>query len=158
MLISVLLSIGGLITVIIVSIVISVVSSLKEDKKKNSLFGQFVRHSRPNKPVSSTPAEDDHSSYASDNGMAGHMDGEDYDSAISSAASFINNSPEVAPSNPLGDVISSVAQQQRTKRATEEGKKMETVIDDTPESEYSLRDPEAAKQAIIYSEILRPKF
>ena len=36
--------------------------------------------------------------------------------------------------------------------------KMEPVVEEVTSSDYSLEDPEAAKRAIIYSDILKPKF
>lgn len=42
--------------------------------------------------------------------------------------------------------------------ADEEMKRMSVLDDKSPKSEYSLENPDEAKRAIIYSEILKPKF
>lgn len=58
-----------------------------------------------------------------------------------------------------GDNASGPVFQPQTKPAVEkEEQPVAPVAEEVPEPEYSLRDIDDAKRAIIYSEILKPKF
>jgi len=153
MLVSVLLHVGGLITVIIVSVIFSIFSSRKKEKKRASFMEQFIPKPQPfdDIPVDMDP-----------NDIPVDME----------PPTFIVNSPENEPAQYTEKRVEQRVEQcaeqpirkrkhnnqKPTKPAAEPAKPAVPVIDDTQESEYSLNDPEAAKRAIIYSEILKPKF
>ena len=101
---------------------------------------------------------DDASLYEDEGSMAEPVEGECYQSVTSATEAFIADSPEQDKPRPLADIVASVGRQARRNQTQKCRKMASEIVEESQESEFSLNDPDAAKRAIIYSEILKPKF
>lgn len=141
---------------IIFSIVVSIFSASKEQKKKIASMGKF--RSKTRVPKTAAHVADDASLYEDEGSMAEPVEGECYQSVTSATEAFIADSPEQDKTRPLADIVASVGRQARRNQTQECRKMASEIVEESQESEFSLNDPDAAKRAIIYSEILKPKF
>lgn len=114
---------------ILVAIIVSIVVSVISARRKAKEKIASMGKSRQQRPVGDAPVKDD--------------------------ASFIDSSPENEPNSPISDIVSGL---QKEPASSKVAQTVAAVAEEASESEYSLKDSEEAKRAIIYSEILKPKF
>lgn len=168
MLTSVLLHVGGLITVIIVSVIFSLFSSRRK-KKRDSFFSQFMQQQEPESDqiidngagqFMANSSENGHSFVEPSYSEIYRDDSSDEDDWIERTVKTAEK-PDVCESEATPEVSKKAKPTSADKSnasAAKDRKPMAAVDDSITESEYSLKNLDDAKRAIVYSEILKRKY